>query len=81
MIKKIIYFPLVIEVNLNNQGVFKGQAKQLFNAISSKQKQYYLFTRQQAAQAHCQMGAIALSNEIIFAWLNKIFHVKQANQT
>ena len=30
-------------------------------------------TKGQAAQAHCQMGAIAISNEVIFAWLHKVF--------
>lgn len=52
-----------------------GQAKQLYRAIHAPKK-YYLFTKKQAAQAHCQMGAKAISNAIILNWLMKVFDWK-----
>lgn len=50
----------------------KGEAKKLYNALNAP-KTYYLFTKRQAAQAHVQVGAIAISNEVIFNWLDKVF--------
>ncbi len=35
-------------------------------------KTFILFTRKEAAQSHCQIGAWAISNEIIFNWLDTI---------
>jgi alpha-beta hydrolase superfamily lysophospholipase len=49
----------------------KGQAKKLYDNLKSP-KDFYLFTKDQSAQAHCQMGAITISNEVIFNWLDKI---------
>ncbi|MBA7582734.1 alpha/beta fold hydrolase [Candidatus Atribacteria bacterium 1244-E10-H5-B2] len=49
----------------------KGQAKKLYDNLKSP-KDFYLFTKDQSAQAHCQMGAIVISNEVIFNWLDKI---------
>jgi dienelactone hydrolase len=54
---------------------FSGQPQELYKALTCP-KEYILFTRQQAAQAHCQMGATAISNEIIFNWLDKVFAKK-----
>ncbi|MFH1593269.1 MAG: serine hydrolase [Candidatus Omnitrophota bacterium] len=51
---------------------FKGQAEKLYRELDCS-KDYILFTRNQTAQAHCQMGATAISNEIIFNWLDKVF--------
>ncbi len=50
----------------------EGQAKALYEHLTSP-KTFLLFTRQQAAQSHCQMGATAISNELIFDWLDKLF--------
>lgn len=49
----------------------QGQAKQLFDALKAP-KTFLLFTKEDDAQAHCQMGAIAISNEKIFHWLSDI---------
>lgn len=46
------------------------QARKLYNAIQAP-KTLLIFTPAEAAEAHCQMGAIAISNERIFSWLNK----------
>jgi len=46
----------------------KIDAKQLYNLIQA-QKKYYVFTEEQAAQAHTQAGAKTLSNQVILDWL------------
>ncbi|SRR5579883_284989 len=48
------------------------QAKKLYDAIKSP-KTFLKFTPHEAAQAHCQMGAIAISNEYILNWLDDTF--------
>jgi len=50
----------------------KGQAARLYDELDCP-KEFVKFTRQETAQAHCQAGATAISNEIIFNWLDKIF--------
>lgn len=49
---------------------YKGQPEQVYNALTSP-KTLMKFTVQEAAQAHCQMGAIAISNEKVYDWLDK----------
>lgn len=49
----------------------KGQARALYEKLKSS-KHFILFTRQEAAQSHCQMGATAISNELVFDWLDKV---------
>ena len=51
---------------------FKGQPKKLYNELNCP-KDYVVFTKAETAQAHCQAGATAISNEIIFNWLDKAF--------
>jgi dienelactone hydrolase len=51
---------------------FKGQPKKLYDALDCP-KDYILFTKSEAAQAHCKMGATAISNAVIFDWLDKVF--------
>ena len=48
-----------------------GQAKKLFAALRCP-KDYMLFTREEGAEEHCQMGAIRLSNARILDWLENI---------
>ncbi len=48
-----------------------GQAKPLFSAIKSP-KEYMLFTREDGAQEHCQMGATVYSNSRILDWLEGV---------
>lgn len=47
-----------------------GQALKLYKALKSP-KEYMLFTREEGAEEHCQMGALMISNERIFNWLDK----------
>ncbi|MBN2125473.1 MAG: alpha/beta fold hydrolase [Deltaproteobacteria bacterium] len=48
-----------------------GQARQLYDALKCP-KEYMLFTKQEGAEEHCQMGAIMISNERILNWLEKV---------
>ena len=48
-----------------------GQAEKLFAALRCP-KDYMLFTKEEGAEEHCQMGAILLSNARILDWLEDI---------
>jgi dipeptidyl aminopeptidase/acylaminoacyl peptidase len=48
-----------------------GQAPKLYEALKSP-KDFMLFTRQEGAEEHCQMGAILISNARILDWLDGI---------
>lgn len=48
-----------------------GQPEKLYKELECP-KTYLIFSREEAAQAHCQMGAITLSNEMIFNWLDDV---------
>lgn len=63
----------ILVIDSEDDHMLEGQANQLFAAIGSNQKNFYLFTAKTTGEAHCQMGAIAISNEIIFDWLDKQF--------
>lgn len=47
-----------------------GQAKQLYDALSAP-KHYMLFTKEEGAEEHCQMGATMISGERILNWLDE----------
>lgn len=59
----------VLVVDSEGDQDLPGQAKQLFDALSSP-KHYLLFTRAEGAEEHCQMGAIMISGERILNWLD-----------
>jgi len=54
-----------------------GQAKKLFAALRCP-KDYMLFTREEGAEEHCQMGAVILSNARILDWLEDIMTKSKA---
>ncbi len=49
----------------------KGQPEQLYEQLTCPRK-LLVFTRDEAAQAHCQEGAVAVSNARVFNWLDGI---------
>lgn len=51
---------------------FPGQAQKLYDAVTCP-KTYMLFTEEEDAQYHCQMGAKAISGQKIFDWLDETF--------
>lgn len=48
-----------------------GQAKKLFDAVKGP-KEFMLFTKDEGAEEHCQMGALLISNARILDWLDDI---------
>lgn len=68
VVKNIQCYMLVVD---SEDDIFlEGQAGKLYNELNCP-KEYILFEAKQAAQAHCQMGNIAISNEIIFNRLDR----------
>jgi len=53
--------------------MFTGdQAKVLYDKLKCK-KTYMVFGDRDDGEAHCQLGALAVSNERIFNWLDTTF--------
>ena len=61
---------LVIDSN-HDEGM-KGEAEKLFNALVCP-KDFILFTAEEGAGLHCQMGAMLLAHQRIFDWLDETF--------
>ncbi len=57
-------------VNSDNDQFVPGQARQLFEALRCP-KTFMAFTRKDMASMHCQMGALAISNQRILDWLDE----------
>jgi len=53
-----------------------GQARKLFEAIKCS-KSFILFTKEEGAEEHCQMGALLISNARILDWLDDVMKPKQ----
>lgn len=49
-----------------------GQARMLYKALTSPRKDFMLFTKEEGAEEHCQMGALLISNARILDWLDGI---------
>jgi pimeloyl-ACP methyl ester carboxylesterase len=50
--------------------IFKGQAQKLYDKLTCP-KEFINFTQNEGAGLHCQMGALLLSQQRIFDWLDK----------
>ncbi len=48
-----------------------GQARKLYDALQAP-KEFMLFTREDGAEEHCQVGAMVLSNSMILDWLDRV---------
>jgi len=51
---------------------FPGQAQRLYDSVICP-KTYMLFTEEEGAQYHCQMGAQAIFSQKVFDWLDETF--------
>lgn len=60
----------VLVVDGENEESFPGQSKILFDALKSP-KDFILFTKEDAAESHCQVGAALRSSQRIFDWLDE----------
>ena len=58
-------------VDSDNDTLLPGQARPLYDALTCP-KEYLLFTTEEGAGLHCQMGAMTISNERIFNWLDGV---------
>jgi len=59
-------------VDSSADAFMKGQARKLYNRLKSPKK-YYLFTNKECAQAHCQVGALEIADEVILNHLDDVF--------
>jgi pimeloyl-ACP methyl ester carboxylesterase len=71
IIKNITCPTLVLDAEKDDS--FPGQPKKVFDALTSPNKKYILFTQDEGAEEHCQSGAAALSNQRIFDWIDEVF--------
>jgi hypothetical protein len=53
---------------------FKGQPELVYEKLHAPKK-LLRFSAATTGQAHCQMGAIMISNESILSWLDKEMHL------
>lgn len=60
----------MLVLDSENDDQLPGQAKQLYEALNCP-KDYMLFTEEEGAGLHCQMGAIMISGERILNWLDE----------
>jgi pimeloyl-ACP methyl ester carboxylesterase len=60
----------VLVVDSEDDWMMPGRARQLYDALESP-KEYMLFTIEEGAGEHCQMGASRLSNQRVFDWLDE----------
>ena len=66
---------LVLEAEKDDS--FPGQPKKVYDALTSPKK-YIIFTEEEGAEEHCQCGALSLSNQRIFDWLDETFQKKSS---
>ncbi len=59
-----------------NDANIHGQAMELYDSLHCR-KEYILFTEEEGADEHCQMGAISVSNEKIFNWLDRVLEMNE----
>lgn len=64
--EKITCPTLVIDTE--NENFFPGQAKVLYDELECK-KDFMLFTKDECAEEHCQVGAKLIAGERIFNWI------------
>ena len=60
----------MLVVDSEDDSDMPGQARKLYEALKCP-KEYMLFTKEEGAEEHCQMGACFISTERIFNWLDK----------
>lgn len=60
----------MLVMDSENDRLTGGQATILYDSLECP-GQYVLFTEAQGADEHCQMGAVEVSNQTMFCWLEK----------
>ena len=62
----------MLVVDSENDKSLPGQARQLYDALNCP-KEFMLFTGEEGAGEHCQVGGYMISNERILNWLERTF--------
>lgn len=53
---------------------FPGQPKKVYDGLISlppEAKKYILFTEEEGAEEHCQVGAYSITHQRVFDWLDE----------
>jgi pimeloyl-ACP methyl ester carboxylesterase len=53
---------------------FRGQPQRVFDALQSP-KTFHAFTAEDGAENHCQSGALAYKDEVVFNWFDDVLRV------
>jgi pimeloyl-ACP methyl ester carboxylesterase len=59
-------------IDSESDDTLKGQPQELYDHLTCP-KEFMLFTDEEGAGEHCQMGALLLSHQRIFDWLDQVF--------
>ena len=59
-------------IDSDNDTSMKGEPQRLYDALACP-REFILFTSEEGAGLHCQMGAMLLAHQRIFDWLDEIF--------
>ncbi len=58
---------------------FKGQPQQMYDALKAP-KELFRFASEDGAENHCQSGALAYKDEVVFNWLDKTLKLRSGSQ-
>jgi hypothetical protein len=75
-ILKDIKCPTLV-LDAEKEDSFPGQPKKVYDGLVSvppESKKYIMFTVEEGAEEHCQTGAIALTHQRVFDWLDEILN-------
>lgn len=64
----------VLVIDSEKEQFFKGQPQKLYDKLQSP-KELMVFTKEESAEEHCQVGATSLSHQKIYDWLDGLFMV------
>ena len=62
-------------IDAEKESFFPGHPKRLYEALTCA-KDYLLFTSEEGAQEHCQVGALEIFHQRLFAWLDETLKVR-----
>ncbi|WP_422743469.1 alpha/beta hydrolase family protein [Mycobacterium sp. WMMD1722] len=69
--EKITCPTLVMEAD--GDQFFKGQPERVYDALTNAPKTFVAFHKEDGAENHCQSGALAFKDEVVFNWLDDTF--------
>lgn len=75
-ILKDIKIPTLV-LDAEKEDSFPGQSKKVYDGLVSlppESKKYILFTEEEGAEEHCQTGALAITHQRVFDWLDEMLN-------